>query len=79
MKSKYRHLAVWASFYEIYCGKLYDLLNNKQLLHAREDGKQNVNIVGIQEKRITDVETLMQTIEFGNSNRVTGIIANFLS
>jgi len=65
-------LAVWVSFYEIYCGKLYDLLNNKQLLHAREDGKQNVNIVGIQEKKINDVQSLMQIIEFGNSNRVTG-------
>ena len=72
MKPKYQHLAVWVSFYEIYCGKLYDLLNNKQLLHAREDGKQNVNIVGIQEKKINDVQSLMQIIEFGNSNRVTG-------
>lgn len=26
---------VWLSFYEIYCGKLYDLLNDKNLLFAR--------------------------------------------
>lgn len=35
------------SFYEIYCGKLYDLLNKRVLLHCREDGKQKVNIVGL--------------------------------
>jgi kinesin family protein 2/24 len=26
---------VWISFYEIYCGKLYDLLNDKAILFAR--------------------------------------------
>ena len=30
---------VWVSFYEIYCGKLFDLLMNRNLLFAREDGK----------------------------------------
>lgn len=28
-------LEVWLSFYEIYCGKLFDLLNDKALLFAR--------------------------------------------
>jgi kinesin family protein 2/24 len=28
-------LEVWISFYEIYCGKLYDLLNDKAILFAR--------------------------------------------
>lgn len=40
-------LEVWISFYEIYCGKLYDLLNDKNILFAREDSKNNVNIVGL--------------------------------
>ena len=34
------NLAVWVSFYEIYCGKLFDLLNDRKILFAREDGKQ---------------------------------------
>lgn len=28
-------MEVWLSFYEIYCGKLYDLLNDKAILFAR--------------------------------------------
>ena len=59
------------SFYEIYCGKLYDLLNDRTVLFAREDAKQNVNIVGLQEKKIGSVEQLMQTIEYGGSVRIT--------
>ena len=42
-------LKVYVSFYEIYCGKLHDLLNERQQLFAREDAKQNVNIVGLKE------------------------------
>lgn len=37
-----RGLRVFVSFYEIYCGKLYDLLNKRAKLDAREDAKQNV-------------------------------------
>jgi len=68
-----RHLTVWISFYEIYCGKLHDLLNDRQQLFAREDAKQNVNIVGLQEKRVTNVHALLQIIEFGSSVRATGV------
>lgn len=34
------NLRVWVSFYEIYCGKLFDLLNDRKILFAREDGRQ---------------------------------------
>jgi len=42
---KYKNLCIWVSFYEIYCNKLYDLLNNKNVLFAREDGKGNMVIL----------------------------------
>ena len=42
-------LKIYVSFYEIYCGKLHDLLNERQQLYAREDAKQNVNIIGLKE------------------------------
>jgi kinesin family protein 2/24 len=38
-QSRYNSLEIWVSFYEIYCGKLFDLLNERNLLQAREDGK----------------------------------------
>ena len=30
---------VLLSYFEIYCGKLYDLLNNRKIVKAREDGR----------------------------------------
>lgn len=52
----YPELELNVSFYEIYCGKLYDLLNNRELIHCREDHKQKVNIVGLQEFRVETVD-----------------------
>jgi kinesin family member 2/24 len=46
----YEDLEIYLSFYEIYCGKLYDLLNNKEPVTCREDAKQHVNIIGLTEK-----------------------------
>jgi kinesin family protein 2/24 len=51
-------------------------LNDRQQLFAREDAKQNVNIVGLQEKKATSVSQVMQIIEYGNSVRVTGNVPN---
>jgi kinesin family protein 2/24 len=64
-------LEVWISFYEIYCGKLYDLLNEKNILFAREDSKNNVNIVGLSETKIGSSVDLMEYISYGTGVRVT--------
>jgi kinesin family protein 2/24 len=42
-QERFNHLEIWVSFYEIYCGKLFDLLNERNVLQAREDGKQVLN------------------------------------
>jgi kinesin family protein 2/24 len=60
------------SFFEIYGGKLYDLLNERKKLCMREDGKQQVCIVGLQEYRVSDVETIKELIEKGSGTRSTG-------
>ncbi|KAI8826217.1 P-loop containing nucleoside triphosphate hydrolase protein [Fimicolochytrium jonesii] len=69
---QHAHLTAWGSFYEIYQGQLYDLLNSRKKLFAREDGKQQVCIAGLQEHEVKDVEGLMSIFEFGNSARSTG-------
>ncbi|KAK8664254.1 hypothetical protein V6N13_084052 [Hibiscus sabdariffa] len=63
---------LFVSFFEIYGGKLYDLLGDRKKLCMREDGKQQVCIVGLQEYIVSDVETIKELIEKGNSTRSTG-------
>jgi kinesin family protein 2/24 len=50
------NLTLVVSFYEIYCGKLYDLLNERKDLICREDGKHKVNIVGLTEIPVSNVQ-----------------------
>jgi kinesin family protein 2/24 len=63
---------LFVSFFEIYGGKLYDLLNERKKLCMREDGKQQVCIVGLQEYRVSNVETIRELIDKGNATRTTG-------
>ena len=68
----FRQIKFTVSFYEIYCGKLHDLLNDRNQLFAREDAKQVVNIVGLQNKSVETVEMLMKIISTGMEVRTTG-------
>ncbi|KAK9003249.1 hypothetical protein V6N11_060813 [Hibiscus sabdariffa] len=70
----YRHqnFKLWLGFYEIYGGKLYDLLSERKRLFMREDGKQQVCIVGLQEFEVSDVQMVKEYIERGNAARSTG-------
>lgn len=67
--------SVYISFYEIYCGKLYDLLNNRKQVHARENANQKIKIMGLTEAQITSVDETMEVIDFGLSSRMTGTTA----
>jgi kinesin family protein 2/24 len=71
-KPEYSHLSAYIGFYEIYQGQLYDLLNQRKRLQAREDGKSNVVITGLKEYEILNVQGLMQVFEYGNNARSTG-------
>merc|ERR1719453_149417 len=70
---EHSHLGVYIAFYEIYCGKLFDLLNNRQILHARENAKSNVIIVGLQEHLVENEQELMEVIEYGLNSRTVGV------
>nr|GLL45198.1 kinesin-like protein KIN-13B isoform X1 [Ipomoea trifida] len=74
MHHNYRNqgFQLFVSFYEIYGGKVFDLLNERKKLCMREDGKQQVCIVGLQEYRVSEVETVKELIEKGNATRSTG-------
>jgi kinesin family protein 2/24 len=72
-KYEYSNLELWVSFYEIYCNKLFDLLNNKNILQAREDGKGNICIVGLIEKQTKNIKELLDIIDFGLNSRTVGV------
>lgn len=69
---EYNHLVAYVSFYEIYQSHLYDLLNNRNKVFAREDGKQQVCIQGLNEQRTESVDQLMTIFEYGSASRSTG-------
>lgn len=72
-KEEYKHLQVFISFYEIYCGKLFDLLNDRNMLIAREDGKGNICIGGLSERQAFSLNDLMKVIEIGLRSRTVGV------
>ncbi|KAL9268597.1 Kinesin-like protein, partial [Drosera capensis] len=63
---------LWLSYFEIYGGKLFDLLCDRKKLCMREDGRQQVCIVGLQEFEVSDVQIVKEYIEKGNATRSTG-------
>eukprot|EP00659_Diplonema_papillatum_P013512 gene13512-20808_t len=58
--------------YEIYGGKLYDLLQDRKRLQPREDGKGQVNICGLTEHKCNRVEDLMRLMEVASEVRAAG-------
>ncbi|OEL23577.1 Kinesin-13A, partial [Dichanthelium oligosanthes] len=67
-----QHFKLWLSYFEIYGGKLFDLLSERRQLLMREDGKKQVCIVGLQEFEVSDVQIVKEYIEKGNAARSTG-------
>ncbi|AWP02152.1 Kinesin-like protein [Scophthalmus maximus] len=65
-------LQVCATFFEIYCEKVFDLLNCKAKLRVLEDRKQQVHVVGLQEKEVKCTDDVLKLIEVGNSCRTSG-------
>lgn len=64
-------LEVSISFFEIYGGRPYDLLNNRQRLETLEDARNEVQIAGLVERAATSPDSMLQCIELGNSLRTT--------
>ncbi|XP_068594186.1 kinesin-like protein KIF2C isoform X2 [Cebidichthys violaceus] len=71
---KYAHLDLSAhvSFFEIYNGKVYDLLNNKAKLRVLEDDRQQVQVVGLEEVYVSKAEEVIKIIQLGSACRTSG-------
>lgn len=70
--NSYTDLELTLSFFEIYCGKLQDLLNGRKEVHCREDHKQQVNIVNLTERSCHNVDDIMNALSKGMQLRAQG-------
>ena len=70
--NSYNDLALHLSFYEIYCGKLYDLLNKKAEIICREDKNGQVCMTNIKEIPCSNVQDIMNALKTGMKFRASG-------
>lgn len=59
------------SYYEIYGGKVYDLLNNHQSLKLLEDKNGNITVAGILMQEASSPREMLDFIKFGAQTRTT--------
>lgn len=59
------------SFYEIYSGRILDLLNNKKRLQVLEDGANKIQVKGLTEIPVDSEDDLKEAIQYANSVRTT--------
>jgi len=65
-------LRLHVSFFEIYGGKVYDLLNGRARLVIREDARAQMCVVGLKEFEVADVGLVEQLIAHGTAARCVG-------
>uniref|UniRef100_A0A671XMD9 Kinesin-like protein n=1 Tax=Sparus aurata TaxID=8175 RepID=A0A671XMD9_SPAAU len=65
-------LSAYVSFFEIYNGKVYDLLNKKAKLRVLEDDRQQVQVVGLEEVYVSTAEEVIKMIQMGSACRTSG-------
>lgn len=53
--------------------QVFDLLNGKAKLRVLEDAKQQVQVVGLQERRVDSVDDVLKLIQMGNNIRTSGV------
>lgn len=70
--NKAKNLKVSVSYFEIYGGKVFDLLNEQKRLRVLEDGKGQVNVVGLAERVVGGLKDVLALLKSGTEMRVTG-------
>lgn len=61
----------YVSFFEIYRGRVFDLLNSREKLEIMEDHNNEIQIQGLQEVLVSSESELQEYINLGNSIRTT--------
>lgn len=56
-------IEIFVTFYEIYCGKVFDLLNNKKRLRVLEDQKGLVQVCDRKEQQVKSVQEVLNIIQ----------------
>lgn len=70
--NKAKNLKISVSYFEIYGGKVFDLLNGQKRLRVLEDGKGQVNIVGLAEKVVVGIKDVLSLLKDGTEMRSSG-------
>ena len=68
----YSNTSIGVSLFEIYGGKLLDLLNARNQVRCLEDSRGKVQFPGLSEHSVSSAEELMGVIDAGALNRSTG-------
>lgn len=69
---EFSEMSIGISLFEIYGGKLFDLLNKRKPVRCLEDQNGRVCFPGLSEHPVTCADEVMQVIEDGACNRSTG-------
>lgn len=66
-----KDLSIYTAFFEIYGGRCFDVLHGRSKVVIREDGRGNVQAVGLRHVPCASEEELLAIIEEGNASRTT--------
>ena len=53
--------------------QVFDLLAGKARLRVLEDGKQQVQVVGLKEEEVSKVDDVLRLVQHGNNVRTSGV------
>ena len=71
-KQPNRNLKVFCSCFEIYSGKLFDLLNDRSIIKCLEDSKQQVHLAGLSEHEVLNQQELLDLMSKAHNFRSVG-------
>lgn len=70
---QFNHLEVYVSFYEIYCEKVFDLLNDRNPVLPLEDKNNTVNLKNLTEEQVWNETDLTRIVKKGLKARTVGV------